>query len=81
MVAHVLWEPQGPMRGRVRGPEREPPSGEGTDDCAVREFATALRDRPDFRMARHGISPSEDLGRQPHVDLIQEHPEREVAGH
>ena len=38
MVAHVLWEPLGPMRGRVGDPEHDRPSGEGTDYCAVREI-------------------------------------------
>ena len=37
VAAHVLWEPQGPMRGRVGGPEHETPSAVGTDYCAVRE--------------------------------------------
>jgi hypothetical protein len=37
VVAHVLWEPLGPVRRRVGVPERGGPSGEGTDYCAVRE--------------------------------------------
>jgi hypothetical protein len=37
VAAHVLWEPQGPMRRRVGSPEHDRPSGEGTDYCAVRE--------------------------------------------
>jgi hypothetical protein len=40
VVAHVLWEPLGPMRPRVDDPEHERPSGVGTDYCAVREHET-----------------------------------------
>ena len=36
-VAHMLWEPTRGLRRRLRGSERDVPSGEGLDYCAVRE--------------------------------------------
>ena len=41
-VAHVLWEPQGGVRGRVGGPEHEDLSAEATDYRVVGPF-TSMR--------------------------------------
>ena len=37
----MLWEPFRLERRRLRPPERDGPSGEGTDYCAVREHDNA----------------------------------------
>jgi hypothetical protein len=38
-VAHVLWEPRGPERGRIRPSKHDGMSGVGVDYCGLREPA------------------------------------------
>jgi hypothetical protein len=63
-LEQVLWEPLGPMRRRVVGPEHETPSGEGADYCAVREHEARLIRSPatGFVLARfdRARAPSDD---------------------
>ena len=71
MVAHVLWEPLGPMRRRVGGPEHETPSGVGTDYCAVREH---LREAaPEVSgLAPPRVAVGGGKGTQPTISLNRE---------